>query len=113
MMALISGTIRISVRFEGGKELLLAIIQPGEVFGELAVLDEKERSADAVAENACTLTFWTVATFYRSSNEPPPLGQSSSQSYVWHERCSSSRCFSGKTAALLLAAATVASPVGS
>jgi len=55
MMALISGSIRISVRFAGGKELLLAIIQPGEVFGELAVLDEKERSADAVAENACTL----------------------------------------------------------
>ena len=55
MMALISGIIRISVRFDGGKELLLAIIQPGEVFGELAVLDEKERSADAVAENACTL----------------------------------------------------------
>jgi len=55
MMALISGSIRISVRFAGGKELLLAIIRPGEVFGELAVLDEKERSADAVAENACTL----------------------------------------------------------
>jgi CRP/FNR family cyclic AMP-dependent transcriptional regulator len=55
MMALIRGTIRISVKFEGGKELLLAIIRPGEVFGELAVLDEKERSADAVAENACTL----------------------------------------------------------
>jgi CRP/FNR family transcriptional regulator, cyclic AMP receptor protein len=55
MMALISGSIRISVRFEGSKELLLAIIRPGEVFGELAVLDEKERSADAVAEKACTL----------------------------------------------------------
>jgi CRP-like cAMP-binding protein len=35
--------------------LLLAVIQPGEVFGELAVLDGKERSADAVAETACTV----------------------------------------------------------
>jgi CRP/FNR family cyclic AMP-dependent transcriptional regulator len=35
--------------------------QPGEVFGELAVLDGKERSADAIAENACTL-----AMLYRS-----------------------------------------------
>src|SRR6516162_3828775 len=46
MMALLSGTIRISVPSSGGKELLLATIQPGEVFGELAVLDGKERSAD-------------------------------------------------------------------
>jgi CRP/FNR family cyclic AMP-dependent transcriptional regulator len=55
MMALLRGTIRISVPSSEGKELSLAIIQPGEVFGELAVLDGKERSADAIAENACTL----------------------------------------------------------
>ena len=55
MMALLSGTIRISVPSAGGKELLLAVIQPGEVFGELAVLDGKERSADAVAETACSV----------------------------------------------------------
>lgn len=55
MMAVLSGTIRISVPSPDGKELLLAIIQPGEIFGELAVLDGKQRSADAVAEQACTL----------------------------------------------------------
>jgi CRP/FNR family transcriptional regulator, cyclic AMP receptor protein len=55
MMAVLRGTIRISVPSSEGKELLLAIIQPGEVFGELAVLDGKERSADTIAENACTL----------------------------------------------------------
>ena len=55
MMAVLSGTIRISVPAPDGKELVLAILQPGEVFGELAVLDGKERSADATAENPCTL----------------------------------------------------------
>src|SRR5246127_3520525 len=55
MMALLNGTIRISVPSLEGRELLLAIIQPGEVFGELAVLDGKERSADAIAESPCTL----------------------------------------------------------
>jgi CRP/FNR family transcriptional regulator, cyclic AMP receptor protein len=55
MMALLRGTIRISVPSSDGKELLLAIIRPGEVFGELAVLDGKERSADAIAEGPCTL----------------------------------------------------------
>jgi CRP/FNR family transcriptional regulator, cyclic AMP receptor protein len=55
MMALLDGTIRISVPFSEGKELFLATIHPGEIFGELAVLDGKERSADAIAETACTL----------------------------------------------------------
>jgi CRP/FNR family transcriptional regulator, cyclic AMP receptor protein len=55
MMAVISGNVRISLPSNDGKELLLAIIHPGDVFGELAVLDGKERSADAVAESACTL----------------------------------------------------------
>ena len=55
MMAVLSGTVRISLPSKDGKELLLAIIHPGEVFGELAVLDGKERSADADAESACSL----------------------------------------------------------
>ena len=55
IMALLSGTIRISVPFSEGKELFLAIVQPGEIFGELAVFDGNERSADAIAETACTL----------------------------------------------------------
>jgi len=55
MMALLRGTIRISVPFAEGKELFLAIIHPGEIFGELAVLDGNARSADATAETACTL----------------------------------------------------------
>ena len=50
MMALLRGSIRIRVPSVEGRELLLAIIRPGEVFGELAVLDGKERSADAIAE---------------------------------------------------------------
>ena len=55
MMAVLSGSVRISLPSSDGKELLLAIIHPGEVFGELAVLDGKERSADAHAESACSL----------------------------------------------------------
>jgi len=55
LMALISGTIRISVHSSDGRELVLAIIHPGEIFGELAVLDGKDRSANAIAESDCTL----------------------------------------------------------
>lgn len=55
LMAVLSGTVRISVPSSDKKTLVLAIIQPGEIFGELAVLDNKERSADAIAETACML----------------------------------------------------------
>src|SRR3954471_24444571 len=49
MMAVLSGSVRISVPSPEGKEIVLAILRPGEIFGEIAVLDGKERSADAKA----------------------------------------------------------------
>ncbi len=55
MMAVLDGNIRISVPSPEGKEIVLAIIQPGEVFGEIAVLDGKERTAEAAAMTDCTL----------------------------------------------------------
>jgi CRP-like cAMP-binding protein len=55
MMAVLNGTVRISVPAPDGKEFFLALLQPGEIFGELGVLDGKERSADAVADSPCTL----------------------------------------------------------
>ena len=55
MMAVLDGTIRISVPSPEGKEIVLAIIQPGEVFGEIALLDGKERTAEATVMTDCTL----------------------------------------------------------
>jgi CRP-like cAMP-binding protein len=49
MMAVLKGQIRIGVMSADGKELIHNIINPGQVFGEIALLDGKERSADAVA----------------------------------------------------------------
>jgi CRP-like cAMP-binding protein len=55
MMAVLSGSIRISVPSPDGKEIVLAILQSGEVFGEIALLDGKERTADARAMTPCIL----------------------------------------------------------
>lgn len=55
MMAVLSGNVKISVSSPDGRELLLAILHPGEVFGEIALLDGKERSADARAMTVCEL----------------------------------------------------------
>lgn len=55
MMAILTGTVRISAPSPDGKEIILGLMQPGEFFGELALLDGKERSADAKAMTDCTL----------------------------------------------------------
>src|SRR6266496_1416769 len=55
MMAVLGGQIRISVPSPEGREIVLAILQKGEVFGEIALLDGKERTADARAMTASDL----------------------------------------------------------
>jgi CRP/FNR family transcriptional regulator, cyclic AMP receptor protein len=55
MMAVLSGNVRISVTSAEGKELALAILSELDVFGEIAMLDGKERTADARAMTPCTL----------------------------------------------------------
>jgi CRP/FNR family transcriptional regulator, cyclic AMP receptor protein len=55
MMAVLSGTVRISVASAGGRALVLATLVPGELFGEIALLDGKERTADATAATECSL----------------------------------------------------------
>jgi CRP/FNR family cyclic AMP-dependent transcriptional regulator len=55
MMAVLRGSVRIGVNSAEGRGIVLAILHPGEVFGEIALLDGKERTADAVAMTACSI----------------------------------------------------------
>jgi len=55
MMIVLSGEVKIGAISADGREIVLNIIHPGEVFGEIALLDGKSRSADAVALNDCQL----------------------------------------------------------
>ena len=49
MMMIVSGRIKISSASRHGKEVVLAVLGPGEVVGEMAILEDKTRSADATA----------------------------------------------------------------
>ena len=49
MMAVLAGTVRIGAVSAEGREVTLNTIRAGEVFGEIALLDGKPRSADAIA----------------------------------------------------------------
>jgi CRP/FNR family transcriptional regulator, cyclic AMP receptor protein len=55
LMAVIEGIVRISSPSLAGREITLNLIHPGEVFGEIALLDGLERTADAIAMTDCEL----------------------------------------------------------
>jgi CRP-like cAMP-binding protein len=55
LMAVLDGTVRISSLSDSGREIVLNSIQPGEIFGEIGLLDGRERSADAIAMTDCEL----------------------------------------------------------
>jgi len=55
LLAVMKGKVRISSIGPDGNEAFLTIIDEGEVFGEIALLDGGERSADATAMTACEL----------------------------------------------------------
>lgn len=55
MMAIVVGTVRISLPAVRGREIILADLPAGEMFGEIAMLDGKPRSANATALTNCEL----------------------------------------------------------
>jgi CRP/FNR family transcriptional regulator, cyclic AMP receptor protein len=55
MMGVLAGTVRISLPTPKGREIILADLPAGELFGEIALLDGKPRSANATALTKCEL----------------------------------------------------------
>lgn len=49
LLGLVAGQVRISATTPGGKEVFLNIMEPGDSFGEIAVLDGQARTATAEA----------------------------------------------------------------
>lgn len=49
LMILVEGRVRIGVSTSDGGEMLLTIMEPGQIFGEMSILDGQARSADARA----------------------------------------------------------------
>jgi CRP/FNR family transcriptional regulator, cyclic AMP receptor protein len=55
MMGVVLGTVRMSLPTPKGRDIILADLPSGELFGEIAMLDGKPRSANAIALTSCEL----------------------------------------------------------
>jgi CRP-like cAMP-binding protein len=55
LIGIVSGSVKISVTSADGRDIVLNIIRPGEVFGEIALLDGRARTANATAMSDCDL----------------------------------------------------------
>lgn len=65
MVVIASGRVRISLVSEDGREVTLTVLGPGEVLGEMTLLDGGECSADATAQEDCVLLMIERAQFLR------------------------------------------------
>jgi CRP/FNR family transcriptional regulator, cyclic AMP receptor protein len=75
LYGVLSGAVRIYVVSEEGRELTFAIMEPGDVFGEIALLDGLPRTADAAAAAPSTLLSIPRAPFVAWLEREPRLDQ--------------------------------------
>jgi CRP/FNR family transcriptional regulator, cyclic AMP receptor protein len=63
VFVVLEGRLRVELHSPDGKEIILADINKGELFGELSAIDERPRSASVSAMSACRLAVIPGATF--------------------------------------------------
>lgn len=70
LYVIVEGRVVISAMVSATERRMFSRLEPGDFFGEMAVLDEQPRSATATAEGLTTLAFLpreTMATLFRAS----------------------------------------------
>lgn len=67
------GRVKLTRTSPEGKELILALVNPGEVFGELSILDDGERTDYAIAMDNCLICAISREEFISFLNKRPEL----------------------------------------
>ena len=73
LIGIVEGSVKISVAGADGREIMFNIMNAGEMFGEIAVLDRGPRSADATTMTQCELFFVDRRDLLAMLREAPDL----------------------------------------
>ncbi len=68
-----NGQVKVSIVSEEGREVILSLLGPGSVFGELSLLDGKPRSANVVATEETDLLMLRRADFLQLIYKTPQI----------------------------------------
>ncbi|MDR2784121.1 MAG: Crp/Fnr family transcriptional regulator [Treponema sp.] len=66
------GSVKIT-KIQENKEVLLAVLKTGDIFGEMALLESKPRSASAIAYEDCTVMAVNRANFQQMVSSQPQM----------------------------------------
>lgn len=75
LYGVVTGRVRISSSRPGGKEVFLNIMEPGDTFGEIGLLDGSPRTAGATAMTRAELMTIARDTFFNLLRTEPSLAQ--------------------------------------
>ena len=67
------GRVKLTRTSSDGKEMIIALVNPGEVFGEMSIVDETERTDFAIAMDECLICAISKDDFKDFINENPEL----------------------------------------
>jgi CRP/FNR family cyclic AMP-dependent transcriptional regulator len=63
LYVVVSGTVKVVIGDKRGRKIILAILGPGEYFGEMAPIEERPRSASVIAMESCELLMLSKVKF--------------------------------------------------
>ena len=70
---IVRGKVRVIIRTEGGKEIVLTEIAENNLFGELSAIDGLSRSANVVAMEPTQVGAMSISVFLQSMREYPDM----------------------------------------
>jgi CRP-like cAMP-binding protein len=70
-----SGRVKVVITSSDGKEFILTVLGPGQVFGEMALLESAPRSASVVTLSAVEVLVMSRADFQRLLDSNPRISQ--------------------------------------
>lgn len=73
LYAVVSGRVRVVSYSDSGNEIIFRILEPGDVFGEIGVLDGEARTATAIASETSELLVVERGRFLRFLEKQPKL----------------------------------------